>query len=262
MSRLVLAGLLQDMVGSAGSYVYSKWKGIHYLRLKASTVTNPNTAKQASIRTQFSATARGWSSATSEERALWASYAENHGSARNKEKNQGSQSLCTYRGRLFSGMNGKIGSNTCVVAGDTSLSSLNTVPPLYKAPTAMALTYNGFVRITDPQFVVAGSIFPAMPIDGKAHIWFKANEKSAHKYIIATADLAKTDSSFPNVEIVTVRVGHGQDIQEVGWEDKYGDLATGPNVGKVIGHVQFRVVTNDGDIGTASALYPVVYKLP
>ena len=257
MSRIVLSGLVQDMSGSAGSYVYSKWKGLHYIRLKAATVTNPNTTHQATIRNSLACVARGWSSLSAVDRALWAARAVTAGFPRNKEKKMGSGQLAGTRGRLFSGMNAQVASNTLLSASGGGLGfTFVTVPPLYKASTPLTLTC-GFLPNPTKNLGIAGTFSPALK-DSRVLIFFKATEKGASKYLIKSVTVAPSDSAFDVTDLFTVRTGHGVNIQEVTWEEKYG-FTGGPNAGKIIGYLQYKILTSDGDVGSCSATIPVVY---
>jgi len=262
MSRIVLSGLVQDMSGSAGSYVYSKWKGLHYIRLKAATVTNPNTLKQANVRNTLSASAKSWSSLTPEQRALWARYASNQGFPRNKEKNMGSQGLCTHKGRLFGGINAVTSTNTCLAASGNLLSLL-TVPPVYKSSTPVSFTYE--FHLSPLKLRIGATVSPVVPNDQIAMVWFKSTEKSAFKYIMLNSKIVtgedEVDITQESNFVATVRVGHGNNIQEVPWETKYGSISDGPNKDKLIGYLQFRMVSQDGNIGSSSATLPVYYTL-
>lgn len=63
--------------GSVGNTVYSRNKGGSYVRTRA-IPTNPNTARQQTVRTQFQSLSSNWSTLTVAQRALWEAYAEAH----------------------------------------------------------------------------------------------------------------------------------------------------------------------------------------
>lgn len=82
MARIILSGLLNDIRNAVGSLVYSAWKGVHYVRGKAATVSNPNSTDQANIRARMSASAKRWYDVlTVAQRDLWNEYAQGLGGA-------------------------------------------------------------------------------------------------------------------------------------------------------------------------------------
>jgi|GEM_PF-3266790 len=266
MAKIILSGLLQDMVGSAGSNTYSKWKGIHYFRLKAATVTNPRTTCQSLIRSTFTTAAKGWGSLTSSQRALFAQYAESHGSARNREKREGTYGIMSPAGRLFSGMNAKIACDTAVASG--GLLAPLTKPPINKAPTITSFAVK-FQSVGN--FRADITVTPVAPVDTYVYVSFKSVLNKASSYIM-TNIYAKSGTPVPAKILASndtvsfagelyVRVGHGADIDFALWGDVFGDMSSGPYANKIIGWCQARCVTVDGAIGTATGLVPLIYKV-
>lgn len=108
MARIILSGLLNDIRNAVGSLVYSAWKGVHYVRNKAATVSNPNSTDQANIRARMSAAAKRWYDVlTAIQRNLWNEYAQGLGSAEGSDSAQegGTKVVIPTNRGIMSGFN-------------------------------------------------------------------------------------------------------------------------------------------------------------
>lgn len=108
MARIILSGLLNDIRNAVGSLVYSAWKGVHYVRNKAATVSNPNSTDQANIRARMSAAAKRWYDVlTVAQRDLWNEYAQGLGSAEGSDSAQegGTKVVIPTNRGIMSGFN-------------------------------------------------------------------------------------------------------------------------------------------------------------
>jgi hypothetical protein len=70
MAKIVLSALLTDISGKSGGTVFSKNKGGAYLKNRV-VPSNPQTAKQISVRSRISALSQAWKSLTSEQQSAW-----------------------------------------------------------------------------------------------------------------------------------------------------------------------------------------------
>lgn len=106
MAKIVLSDLLNDIRGSIGAHVYSVWKGTHYIREKAASISNPNSASQELVRTAVSVAAARWSSTlTPAQRSGWNEIAQRWGSASKEDSSKGYKDLMPDMGRNMSGYN-------------------------------------------------------------------------------------------------------------------------------------------------------------
>ncbi len=94
MARIILSSILNDIRGSTGSSTFSVWRGIHYMKAKASVVANPNSSKQADVRIHLSASVARWFAVLTEaQRNGWEEFAKQLGSASNSDAAQGGGQL-------------------------------------------------------------------------------------------------------------------------------------------------------------------------
>jgi hypothetical protein len=76
MARITLGSVVNSIKGSIGEMVYSTWKGISYIRAKAVTISNPQSADQMDVRSRVAEVAKYWNdSLSANERAAWEAYA-------------------------------------------------------------------------------------------------------------------------------------------------------------------------------------------
>lgn len=78
MARITLGSVLNSISGSIGEMVYSTWKGINYIRSKAKTISNPQSADQMDVRARVAECSKYWNDTlTQAERDAWETYAKN-----------------------------------------------------------------------------------------------------------------------------------------------------------------------------------------
>jgi hypothetical protein len=76
MARVQLTSLLYDIRGKFGGGIFSNWKGVHVLRVPASSISNPATHKQAKAREVFSVLAKAWGGLSLANRDGWKTVAQ------------------------------------------------------------------------------------------------------------------------------------------------------------------------------------------
>lgn len=75
MARITLGSIVNGISGSIDQMVYSTWKGINYIRSKAKTISNPQSADQADIRARITECSKYWNDTlTQNERNNWETY--------------------------------------------------------------------------------------------------------------------------------------------------------------------------------------------
>jgi len=76
MARITLGSMVNTISGSIGEMVYSTWKGISYIRRKATTIVNSQSTDQAAIRTRIAECAKYWNDTlTVAQKDAWEIYA-------------------------------------------------------------------------------------------------------------------------------------------------------------------------------------------
>lgn len=144
MAKIKLSSPVSDVRGALGQDVYSNWKGISYIRRKALTISNPQSAAQTEVRNALTMYSRLWlSTLTDAQRAAWEEYAKILGSAKKSETMVGYKSLMPDLGKTLSGKNAYISANTLLDrVGLTNVTDaplgINVVSP----PTGFTATWN------------------------------------------------------------------------------------------------------------------------
>lgn len=76
MARITLGSVVNGISGSIDSMVYSTWKGINYIRSKAKTSANTQSANQANMRARQAECSKYWNTTlTQAQRDVWETYA-------------------------------------------------------------------------------------------------------------------------------------------------------------------------------------------
>lgn len=145
MAKITLVAPVSDIRGSIGNMVYSNWRGQAYTRNKASSVANPNSARQETVRGVVTNLSRTWLSAlTVAERAGWEEYAQQRGSAKGDDKQVSRGSIIKPLGKLMSGKNCFIGCNTNLeLCGITKITAAPLGVNTPGNPTNLALAFTG-----------------------------------------------------------------------------------------------------------------------
>lgn len=217
MARIILSDILNDIRNAIGAHVYSVWKGVHYIREKAGTISNPRSAAQESIRARIAAAAKYWYAVlTDEQRALWEEYAKGMGSSTDSNSVQGGGTknlIPTNRG-VMSGFNAFIlinGLNYSAGVAPTGLyivdAPIGIDPP--NAPTN--LTGNCYTHsVGDPKknYVELAWVDPLTPPDlgaGRIRIWGLSLDGGVHRQILGNEETGKQIFLVDNVRIAQGR---------------------------------------------------------
>ena len=224
MARIVLNGaMVQDMHGSMGSAVVSKWKGLHYIRLSSPNISNSRTAPQMKMRNGLVSSLIGWRGLTPAQRAQWEEYAQAQGSMSADDSQVGSKGIIPSPSRTQAGVNAFIGVNQRLRSIDLIPV---VIPPLYSLQ-------GGQVVSTD---IVGGELevevhFPpdSLEVGDVVRLWGRGEWSASHSYIVKSHPLVIADI-VPGVIISVIftvgtwRLGHGHHIVEVPTTDLLGRL--------------------------------------
>lgn len=225
MAKVKMGALVEEISGSIGQLVFSKWKGLHYARYKAATVMNPMSEYQAGVRNCLATSTQLWWSLTDIQRALWEEYAQGQGRARADEKAVGSKNLIKPRGILQSGFNAFIGANVVTYSIDQSrvlIPSTKAKPPgilVEKKTGEVSICH--FTLGPPGRFDISVDITPlsACYADTYARVWIKGVWAGAHAYIAGLSDVwASGEMDKKTVTIPTIRMGSNGNMAEVPFE--------------------------------------------
>lgn len=260
MAKIVPSGLIQDIKGSIGAYTYAGWKGIHYIRLKSASISNPNSPLQAKMRGSLADSVRLWWTLTAVQRALWAEYAQSLGSARADEEQMAYGGIIPPRGNIMTGFNAFCSLNQLL----TSVNAARVlVPPISDPPVSCFIDAAAFV--VGPPVGLTVTVKSTVPLlkDSYVQLWYDPVGVSMHSYLLAVSPVQSADAllDWTLVGYPTVRAGHDVNIEEVPWEDKFGLLPTGPYAGKFIGLLQTRLIDVDGAPGPASEARDLLFAV-
>lgn len=212
MAKIVFNGaIVQDMSGSMGASVVSKWKGRNYIRLASPSINNPRTEAQARVRNRLSELLELWKSLTEGQKALWEEYAQAQGRQSQADAQVGSKGIIPTPGILMSGVNAFVGVNQRLASAGLPYV---TVPPEGSVAGAQALivTYGGGDLDIEARFP-AGSLLS----DDIVRFWGLGAWKAGHAYILGTGtpiDIT-ADPIVAQLSIDTWRVGGGMNVSEV-----------------------------------------------
>jgi len=145
MAKIILSDLLNDIRGSIGAHVYSTWKGTHYIREKASSIENPNSAAQVLVRNRLAFLSQRWTSGLSAaSRAAWAALAQRWGSASKENTSKGYKDLMPDLGRNMSGYNAYIAAGVANARiGKAAADNPPVGADIPKPPTGLTITPDG-----------------------------------------------------------------------------------------------------------------------
>lgn len=205
MAKIVLSDLLNDIRGSIGAHVYSVWRGVHYLREKAASISNPNSAAQVLVRNRLAALSQRWTSTlTAAQRAAWNELAQRWGSAAKENASKGYRDLMPDLGRNMSGYNAFVAAG---VANARIGKAAADNPPLGsdipKPPTGLTITPDG-PPIT--KLTVTWVDDPDMGADDIVGIWLELVGQAHKQYNTGVAKAAQT------YDLTQVRGANGADI--------------------------------------------------
>ncbi len=206
MARIILSGLLNDIRNAMGSMVFSAWKGINYVREKASSVSNPNSADQANIRARLTALSKRWyATLTQGQRDLWEEYAQAMGGAAESEQAQegGQRALIPDNRGKMSGFNAFIMLNSWAYsAAVLALGVYTDDAPAVDAPNAPTLFAAAWdtptccltVTWTDPEE-------PPTITDGRIRVWLISTQAGVHKQLVGSAAVGAETLAVCSVNI-------------------------------------------------------------
>lgn len=204
-AKIILSDLLNDIRGSIGAHVYSVWRGVHYIREKAASISNPNSGVQEMVRLALSVASARWSSTlTPAQRALWNELAQRWGSAAKENSSKGYKDLMPSLGRNMSGYNAFV--RAAVLNSRVGIAVVDDAPmgvDMPKPPLGLSITPDGppitklDIAWTDPVDMGAAD---------KIGVWVEV-VGIAHKQIIDA--VAKAGETAP---VVAVRGANGDAI--------------------------------------------------
>ena len=256
MAKFTPSGLIQDIKGSIGSFTYANWKGLHTIRMKAASISNPVTFAQIGIRSTLVDSARRWFALTQEQRDLWNEYAQTLGSARSKEKQEGYGGIIPLGGALMTGFNAFVGTNQ--VLSSTKFSPVD-VPPLPPYPPSPVIDSVVFTTGLAVHFSTSADI-GGIKKDSKVQAWIELIGRGSHVYV---AEISSIQSSPDPLDwatnLSTCRVGHDRNIGMVTWLAAFGAKTTGPYSGRQIARVQGRIIDGDGGISSSTNVQTIIY---
>lgn len=257
MAKIVFSGLIQDMKGSTGATTFGKWKGIHWARLKAASVSNPMTVAQGKIRGALATSSVLWWALTPTQRNLWNEYAQAKGSAQGNNNQEGYGGIIPIPGNLMSGFNAFISVNQFLTAVGAARVS---VPPIGDNPPAAVIDSVKFIAGPNLEFKVKSLV--NLPKDSYVQFWVNPVGGSTHAYLnSASVVLPSGAPASATLTEPNVKVGHDKNIGWVTWTQFLGDIATGPKANRIVLEVQSRIIDKDGGYGASSAVQQVEYKL-
>ena len=221
MARIKMGALISEIDGPIGQMVFSKWKGLPYVRYKALTVTNPNTPEQAIMRAWLGASVQEWWNLSDIQRALWEEYAQGKGKAAVDATQVGSKCIIKPRGVLQSGFNAYIGANQMVASlGETRVDVPSTIPapPGLKLDMDMGQTSWCRPKSPGPGFEIHVGITPLVPVYANtfARLWIKGVWAGSHGYIAGKSTVwIEGASGIQYIDVDTIRMGSVGSIAEV-----------------------------------------------
>jgi hypothetical protein len=243
MARIVLSALIQDIRGSVAGSTFSAWKGKNYLKNKSVTIANPQTAKQMAMRGAFGTSVSSWRALPIGAKAAWEEYAQQYRMENSKNGVVGADGIIPMLGHTKSGFNAFIGVNQAVVGAGLGRV---TVPPVVPEPTSPQIIQ---IQTTTWKIQLTYAEQTHLRIgDHKFEIWMKGDWKGSHSYIAKSEPLLEPPEPNPTVNITTIRMGTGTNIQEVLFQ-----AAKGGEPVPVL--LQCRIVRFDGYVSTVSQLY-------
>jgi hypothetical protein len=243
MARIVLGALIQDIRGSIAGSTFSAWKGKNYLKNKAVTIANPQTAVQMARRGNFGASVSAWRGIPPSGQALWEEYAQGTRMENSKNGIVGAGGIIPMLGQTKSGFNAYIGVNQNINgAGLTRVA----VPPAVPEPDQPTIAITG--TTTWKIVILPSATVHLRTGDHILEIWLKGDWKGAHAYICRTVTIPEPPANPPSFNIDHIRVGTGTNIQEVLFSAAKG----GQDVPVLL---QARIVRYDGYVSMPTQLY-------
>ncbi len=221
MARIKLGALIQEITGPIGQMVFSKWKGLQYIRYKAPTVTNPNTPEQAFMRANLGASVQEWWNLSDIQRALWEEYAQGKGKAAVDAQQVGSKCIIKPRGVLQSGFNAYVGANQMIASvGGVRVAVPSTLPAPPGLKMEMDMGQLDWCRPKSPPpgFELHVGVQPLVPVytNTEARLWIKGVWAGSHGYIAGKSVVwAEGESDLKFIDVDTIRMGSVSSLEEI-----------------------------------------------
>lgn len=187
MARIQLSGLLTDVRGKIGNYVFSVWKaGNHYIRNVASVISNPSSSDQALVRCYMAMLTKYWyDTLTADQRENWNTWALTEPGKGNKDG--GVETVIKGNNGKMSGFNAFCMANmwnrTAGISADViAVAPLGVTPPTPPLSVA-ASEAAGTVTVTWTEPITHEA-------DARVRIWGVSREKLMHRQLLATEPVA------------------------------------------------------------------------
>ncbi len=221
MAKIVFNGaIVQDMSGSMGASVVSKWKGRNYIRLASPSINNPRTEAQARVRNRLSELLELWKDLTEGQKALWEEYAQARGRQSQADAQVGSKGIIPTPGKLMSGVNAFVGVNQKLAS--VGLSYVMVPPEGTVAGAQELVVSSGGGDLDMEARFPAGSLLA----DDEVRFWGLGSWKGGHAYILGHVNPTdvNADPIIASLSIDTWRVGGGNNVSEVPISDLAGRI--------------------------------------
>jgi hypothetical protein len=143
MAKVTLGALINSLKGSIGEMVFSTWKGKPYVRSKAQTISNPQSADQTDVRSRIAECAKYWAATlTPSQRSEWEAYALTI-----PAPTSGPGDIIKPGKGPFSGFTAFVRNNlNMFISGQCALGTFQEIAPIGTpqpdAPTAVAAAWN------------------------------------------------------------------------------------------------------------------------
>ena len=245
MARMTWSGLVSDISGKLGGTIFSKWKGIMYMRVASASVANPMTPFQALVHNTLSDSVAIWKGMTQVQKAEWEEYAQSLGSASSGDSHIGAKGIIPRKSRIQSGINAFIGANQMLLRAQYVR---RMVPPVMPTPSGVAVAGTTVVPGVGYSVDMYAPDHCKPGFKTRVVIWQKIDRAGAHAHIIELGDVLNECPETPvmqNSTIDSVRVGTGHTVEAV----PIADLLP------INMFVQMVVVSADGQKGVFSPLY-------
>jgi hypothetical protein len=193
MARIKLGAMITDISGSIKEWVFSTWKGVPYIRCKATTISNPQSTDQADIRARVAECSRYWNdNLTQEERNNWETY-----SSSIVIPSSGPGDIIKPAKGPFSGYTAFLRNNILLfVSGQKALGQFWTVAPIgVTGPDAPVDCAAGWVMNN-----LSVSWTPGFIPGIKVCTWTRSQDACFHGQVVATTAVGAGISSSPSVK--------------------------------------------------------------
>lgn len=194
MARITLGSVVNSIKGSIGEMVYSTWKGISYIRAKAVTISNPQSADQMDVRSRVAEVAKYWNDTlTANERAAWEAYALTI-----VTPTSGPGDIIKPATGPFSGYTAFLRNNILTfTSGQQALGVFQKIAPIGVTPPNAPETCAAAWAANQLQVSWTPGTVPGV----KAVTWTRGVDIKVHAQILATTDVGNGISLSSNVNI-------------------------------------------------------------